>query len=276
VCSYIRRREHERASHHSTGVISGLATGVRQLSTSVVGAATGMVSAPLRSTSVHGWGVGTLLKGMGKGVLGALAKPMSGAVDLVTHTSQGILRSTGLHHNLPQLRGPAVLQTERRDALRVRYKLERLVHAARSDVERARGWLRPAARGACYMLFHAPVTLVHPASADELPGPTEDGLLVVCWECVIVFGHRDRVVVCLPTHDAVACASLAAASTRGCLTFTQHEHGSTPGPSTPLSGPVAGEGSRVQQHHLMLSPQHRAQLEKWLQLLERARTVGCC
>jgi len=42
----------------------------------------------------------TLLKGVGKGLLGVVTKPVGGAMHLVSKTGQGIVRGTGLAQKL--------------------------------------------------------------------------------------------------------------------------------------------------------------------------------
>ena len=42
------------------------------------------------------WLTNTLLSGLGKGLLGVVTKPVGGMAALVSHTSQGIINSTGI------------------------------------------------------------------------------------------------------------------------------------------------------------------------------------
>ena len=119
-----------------------------------------MVTTPISAASSQGWGVGSLLRGVGKGVLGALTKPVSGAVDLVSHTSQGILTSTGLARGPVHVRPATALMPTADTGLRVRYKLMPLLRRGLQERALRTGSLLVSG---CYYLFHAPVLNVHEA-----------------------------------------------------------------------------------------------------------------
>lgn len=66
---------------------------------SVLGAVAGIADQPLqglfRAESV-GDATSGLITGVGKGLIGVVTKPLSGAMELVSQTGQGILQGTGL------------------------------------------------------------------------------------------------------------------------------------------------------------------------------------
>jgi hypothetical protein len=68
-------------------VLHGLGQGIRSFSQSVVGGIAGVVTGPVRGSAAGPWG---FVKGVGTGLVGAVAKPLSGMMDLVTHTSRGL------------------------------------------------------------------------------------------------------------------------------------------------------------------------------------------
>mmetsp|Transcript_22359 Transcript_22359/g.41901 ORF Transcript_22359/g.41901 Transcript_22359/m.41901 type:complete len:316 (+) Transcript_22359:1-948(+) len=80
----------------SFGTARGIARGVLGLGQGVFGAATGIVSQPLSSGSDGSWGLSSILKGVGKGLVGVVTKPISGAADLIAQTSDGIMQDAGI------------------------------------------------------------------------------------------------------------------------------------------------------------------------------------
>ena len=101
--SYQDRQRRERPATHFT---TGLATGASSFGLSLVSAVAGIVDQPMQSihqmeesASTLG-ATKTILGGIGKGLLGAVAKPVGGAMDFVSQTGQGIMHGTGLVHKL--------------------------------------------------------------------------------------------------------------------------------------------------------------------------------
>ena len=89
--NYSRKRENLRAST-PRNIGSGVSVGVQSLTNGVAGGLTGVVTAPSRGLQEEGaWG---LMKGVGYGLLGVVTKPVSGVLDLVSTTSQGIAQTT--------------------------------------------------------------------------------------------------------------------------------------------------------------------------------------
>lgn len=98
--THIRMREEQRTQppqRLSTGLMQGLAA----LGLGVLGAVAGLVDQPLRSlenitVSSPGKVAKDVAAGVGRGLVGAVAKPVAGAMELVSQTGQGLLYSAGL------------------------------------------------------------------------------------------------------------------------------------------------------------------------------------
>lgn len=101
--SFQERKRRERPATHFT---SGLVTGISSFSLSLMSAVAGIVEQPMQSVhqmeaSPTAFGATkSLLAGMGKGLIGAVAKPVGGAMELVSQTGQGLLHGTGLTQKL--------------------------------------------------------------------------------------------------------------------------------------------------------------------------------
>ncbi|KAF0694240.1 Aste57867_14876 [Aphanomyces stellatus] len=118
---------------------SGLSGGLNSLGRSVLGAATGVVTTPLtlfRENQAQGKdtgklssdedemrchaGLGASIVGVGKGLVGIVAQPMSGMASLVSQTSQGLLVEMGFGPTTPT---PLQVPITRNDKLHVRWKI---------------------------------------------------------------------------------------------------------------------------------------------------------
>lgn len=77
------------------GVTAGFTQGLTGLGISLLGALGGLAHHPLQANSPV-----QIVTGFGKGLVGAVAKPISGAAELVALTGQGVLQSVGFN-NLP-------------------------------------------------------------------------------------------------------------------------------------------------------------------------------
>ncbi|GBG27559.1 Vacuolar protein sorting-associated protein 13B [Hondaea fermentalgiana] len=121
------------------GTARGLARGVVGLGQGMFGAATGIVVQPFEVASQQGWGVGSVLQGVGRGLLGAVTKPIGGAADLVAQTSGGIMQDVGIGAAAgpPIMRERSMLTSAPHHALRFDWKLlpqhERYVHHERAQ-----------------------------------------------------------------------------------------------------------------------------------------------
>lgn len=97
--TYQDQLRRERPTTH----FSGITAGVSSFGLSLISAVAGLVEQPLQSFLRMDESAGTtttLLKGVGKGLLGVVTKPVGGAMDLVSKTGHGIMRGTGLAQEL--------------------------------------------------------------------------------------------------------------------------------------------------------------------------------
>jgi hypothetical protein len=106
----------------------------------VVGAATGILSQPIESGAEGGWGLGSVLKGVGKGLVGVVTKPIGGAADLIAQTSGGMMQEAGIGPAAgPQLMRPRrALVPRTHPALRFKWKVlpagESFAHCERVEL----------------------------------------------------------------------------------------------------------------------------------------------
>lgn len=77
------------------GVAEGFSQGLQGLGISLLGAVGGLARHPMEARNAV-----QLFAGVGKGLVGAIAKPLSGAAELVALTGQGVLQSVG-YNTLP-------------------------------------------------------------------------------------------------------------------------------------------------------------------------------
>ena len=90
----------------TTRFSSGITSGVSSFGLSLISAVAGIVDQPMQSfqrideDSTTLGATGSILAGVGKGLLGVVTKPMGGAMELVSKTGQGIMQGTGLARNL--------------------------------------------------------------------------------------------------------------------------------------------------------------------------------
>ena len=121
--TYQDRQRRERPTRHFS---EGITSGVSSFGLSLMSAVAGLVEQPVQSYLRKEESAGTtstLLKGVGKGLLGVVTKPVGGAMDLVSKTGQGIMRGTGLtqeliHWQLPEDMEAHVKMVERASRLR--------------------------------------------------------------------------------------------------------------------------------------------------------------
>ena len=108
--SYQDQKRKEQPTTHFT---SGVSTGVSSFGLSLISAVAGIVDQPMQSfqridesSSALG-ATRSVLAGVGKGLIGVVTKPVGGAMELVSHTGQGIMHGTGL---IPKLRHKSIGQ----------------------------------------------------------------------------------------------------------------------------------------------------------------------
>jgi hypothetical protein len=91
-----RREEEKRANKQREGVLGSVFTGVKDVGQSVLSGAAGLVVEPAKGVRDDGVLSLGLLKGLKRGLVGAVAKPVGSVFDLVARAGQGIQNSTGL------------------------------------------------------------------------------------------------------------------------------------------------------------------------------------
>ena len=99
-------RTEETCRHIPMGMTSGLLQGLELFSLSLLGAIAGLAEQPLssfRNRDQSQATTTTVLSGVGKGLVGIVAKPVGGVAQLISQTGQGILYGTGLM-NIPHRR----------------------------------------------------------------------------------------------------------------------------------------------------------------------------
>ena len=108
--SYQDQKRKEQPTTHFT---SGVSTGVSSFGLSLISAVAGIVDQPMQSfqrideSSSALSATRSVLAGVGKGLIGVVTKPVGGAMELVSHTGQGIMHGTGL---IPKLRHRSIGQ----------------------------------------------------------------------------------------------------------------------------------------------------------------------
>ena len=117
--AYQEELRQQRPPVHFTAAV---ASGFSSFGLSMMSAVAGLVEQPMQSVQHMDEDNGTattLLKGVGKGLLGVVTKPVGGAMELISKTGQGILCGTGLgekivHSEIPdelvQFMGDSALQ----------------------------------------------------------------------------------------------------------------------------------------------------------------------
>jgi vacuolar protein sorting-associated protein 13A/C len=93
---YVRQRE-KNNREKAKNVTQGISVGAKELGTGLFKGITGVVTAPLSGAKKEG--VGGMIKGLGKGVIGAAVKPGVGIFDMCTRTTQGIKNHVTLGGN---------------------------------------------------------------------------------------------------------------------------------------------------------------------------------
>lgn len=103
-------QDRQRRERPTTRFTDGVVDGASSFGLSLMSAVAGLVDQPMQSFQRKEESAGTtttLLKGVGKGLLGVVTKPVGGAMDFVSKTGQGIMHGAGLapklsHFDLPR------------------------------------------------------------------------------------------------------------------------------------------------------------------------------
>jgi len=94
---------------------SAVATGMSSFGLSLMSAVAGLVELPMQSVQhmeETDGAASAVLKGVGKGLLGVVTKPVGGAMELISQTGQGILCGTGLGQKLRHTEIPNQVLTD--------------------------------------------------------------------------------------------------------------------------------------------------------------------
>ena len=82
---YIHDKEINDIQNKPKNTLDGMSQGFKGFGTSVVSGVTGVFSNPIKGAQTGG--IGGFFKGAGMGIVGLVAKPVSGVVDLVSKTT---------------------------------------------------------------------------------------------------------------------------------------------------------------------------------------------
>nr|CAD7196002.1 unnamed protein product [Timema douglasi] len=102
-------RTEEVRRQRPQGVAQGLLQGLTGLGISLLGAVGGIAHHPLQSMMSEGASPRSLVTGVGRGLVGVITKPLSGAAELVALTGQGLLHGTGWT-TLPNVRQEPIIE----------------------------------------------------------------------------------------------------------------------------------------------------------------------
>jgi len=80
---------------HRFSTAVGIARGLAGLGQGVLGGATGIVTHPIEAATQDGWSLG-IIRGIGRGLVGAVTKPIGGAADFIAQTSGGLMQDAGI------------------------------------------------------------------------------------------------------------------------------------------------------------------------------------
>lgn len=100
---HVMYQDQLRQERPPTHFAAGVASGVSSLGLSLMSAVAGLVEQPMQSVQhmdESDRAAPTILKGVGKGLLGVVTKPVGGAMELISKTGKGIMSRTGLANRL--------------------------------------------------------------------------------------------------------------------------------------------------------------------------------
>ncbi|XP_067839210.1 vacuolar protein sorting-associated protein 13A isoform X2 [Heptranchias perlo] len=105
-----QQRRREALNKQPSGIKEGIARGGKGLVSGFVSGITGIVTKPIKGAQKEG-AVG-FFKGIGKGLVGAVARPTGGIIDLASSTFQGIKRATETSEDVESLRPPRFIHED--------------------------------------------------------------------------------------------------------------------------------------------------------------------
>ena len=92
---HVARTERDRRTSQPHGLMHGLGYGLATFGISLLGGIGGLAQQPIEAIMEGDVSAAGVVGGVGRGVLGALTKPIGGAADLFLHTGQGLLKGAG-------------------------------------------------------------------------------------------------------------------------------------------------------------------------------------
>uniref|UniRef100_A0A8C8SXH0 Vacuolar protein sorting 13 homolog A n=1 Tax=Pelusios castaneus TaxID=367368 RepID=A0A8C8SXH0_9SAUR len=99
-----QQKRREAMNKQPTGLREGITRGGKGLVSGFVSGITGIVTKPIRGAQKEG--AAGFFKGVGKGLVGAVARPTGGIIDMASSTFQGIKRATDSADDVTSLRPP--------------------------------------------------------------------------------------------------------------------------------------------------------------------------
>ncbi|KAM4616365.1 intermembrane lipid transfer protein VPS13A [Polymixia lowei] len=105
-----QQKRRETMNKQPSGLREGLARGGKGLVSGFVSGITGIVTKPIKGAQKEG--AAGFFKGVGKGLVGAVARPTGGFIDMVSSTFQGIKRAAETSQDIESLRPPRFIHED--------------------------------------------------------------------------------------------------------------------------------------------------------------------
>ncbi|XP_038625358.1 vacuolar protein sorting-associated protein 13A isoform X2 [Tachyglossus aculeatus] len=105
-----QQKRRENMNTKPAGIREGITRGGKGLVTGFVSGITGLVTKPVKGAQKGG--ASGFFKGVGKGLVGAVARPTGGLIDMASSTFQGIKRATESYEDVESLRPPRFLDED--------------------------------------------------------------------------------------------------------------------------------------------------------------------
>lgn len=105
-----QQKRRETMNKQPSGLREGLTRGGKGLVSGFVSGITGIVTKPIKGAQKEG--AAGFFKGVGKGLVGAVARPTGGIIDMASSTFQGIKRATETSQDVESLRPPRFIHED--------------------------------------------------------------------------------------------------------------------------------------------------------------------
>ncbi|XP_033946667.1 intermembrane lipid transfer protein VPS13A [Pseudochaenichthys georgianus] len=105
-----QQKRREAMNKQPSGLREGLARGGKGLVSGFVSGITGIVTKPIKGAQKEG--AAGFFKGVGKGLVGAVARPTGGIIDMASSTFQGIKRAAETSQDIASLRPPRFIHED--------------------------------------------------------------------------------------------------------------------------------------------------------------------